>query len=242
MNVRLLPYEVADGPGNMARDEILLQTAVDNQIASLRFYGWSEATVSLGYFQPAAVRWSDRRLMHLPWVRRPTGGGTLVHDREVTYALALPPQSGWQAEGRWIVRMHDMVRAALGGLGARQLRLVEELRPSGAGLCFQQHSFGDLLSDGSKVAGSAQRKHRQALLQHGGILLAQSPHTPFLPGLQELEGVSVNAAQVQEAVAAEFAKTTGWAITPGAWTEDERRAAAQLIAVKYRSAWWNERR
>ena len=56
--IRLLPLEIADGPSNMAADEMLLESAAQG-VASLRFYGWSEATVSLGYFQPAAARLAD---------------------------------------------------------------------------------------------------------------------------------------------------------------------------------------
>src|SRR5262245_26411902 len=89
-HVRLLPYAVADGPHNMAADEALLGSAVAGT-ASLRFYGWSPPTLSLGYFQPEGVRRRDARLAGLPYVRRPSGGRTLVHDRELTYALALPP-------------------------------------------------------------------------------------------------------------------------------------------------------
>src|SRR5947209_7466749 len=69
--VRLLPFAAADGPRNMAADEVLLEAAVGGG-ASLRFYGWSEPTLSLGYFQPQSVRLSDPRLAGLPWVRRPT--------------------------------------------------------------------------------------------------------------------------------------------------------------------------
>ena len=50
--VRLLPFADADGPHNMAADEMLLETAGAGQ-ASLRFYGWSAPALSLGYF-PAA--------------------------------------------------------------------------------------------------------------------------------------------------------------------------------------------
>jgi len=242
MNVRLLPYDVADGPGNMARDEVLLQSAVENQLASLRFYGWSSATASLGYFEPAAGRLSDARLKELPWVRRPTGGGTLVHDGEVTYALALHPHSHWQAQGGWIPRIHTAICNALMALGVRQLAMVADIRPSGAGLCFQQHTLGDVLCQRSKVVGSAQRKHRQALLQHGGILLAQSPHTPALPGLLELAGVALNPLQVEAAVVAELAQATDWSLIPGAWTAEERRRVERLAEEKYCSASWNERR
>src|SRR5205814_9219218 len=93
---RLLPYAVADGPHNMAADEVLLESAAAG-IASLRFYGWSEATLSLGYFQPERLRHEDERLTGLPYVRRPSGGATLVHHHEVTYALALPAGPPWQS-------------------------------------------------------------------------------------------------------------------------------------------------
>ena len=47
--VRLLPFVVSDGPWNMAADEALLSSAIDDT-PSLRFYGWNCATLSLGYF------------------------------------------------------------------------------------------------------------------------------------------------------------------------------------------------
>ena len=69
--LRLFPYQVADGPHNMAADEVLLEAAVAG-VASLRFYGWSEPTVSLGYFQPRTAS-AAPCLAGLPWVRRPSG-------------------------------------------------------------------------------------------------------------------------------------------------------------------------
>src|SRR5262245_58709107 len=95
--IRLLPFAIADGPTNMAADEAMLLRAAEEGMASLRFYGWSPATLSIGYFQPAAIRLSDPRWATLPWVRRPSGGATLVHDRELTYALALPSGLPWQS-------------------------------------------------------------------------------------------------------------------------------------------------
>src|SRR5947208_2769793 len=143
---RLLPYTVADGPRHMALDEVLLRSA-QSGTASLRFYGWSEPTLSLGYFQSEELRHSDPVLAVLPYVRRPTGGATLVHHHEVTYALALPPGGPWHADGPWMPRMHGIIAAALAGLG-----LAGRVVPVGAGdagrhgdvLCFQQHTPGDL--------------------------------------------------------------------------------------------------
>src|SRR5262249_20087454 len=102
--VRLLPLEIADGATNMAADEVLLEGAVAGT-AALRFYGWSEPTLSLGYFQPESERHTDAQLSPLPVVRRATGGSALVHDHELTYALALPAGFDWQPKGvSWACR------------------------------------------------------------------------------------------------------------------------------------------
>ncbi|MCC6510024.1 MAG: hypothetical protein IT423_13035 [Pirellulaceae bacterium] len=69
----------------------------------------------------------------------------------------------------------------------------DEARPGQAGnrsqaafLCFQRRSCGDIVCEGSKVVGSAQRRLGASVLQHGSILCASSQHAPELPGLAEL--------------------------------------------------------
>jgi lipoyl(octanoyl) transferase len=240
MQVRLLPFEIADGPANMAADETLVVTAAETGTAALRFYGWSPATVSLGYFQPAAARLANPRLAALPWVRRPSGGATLVHDLELTYCLALRPGPPWQSGASWMTRMHGIIAHALRGLGAAT-RPVEEPRELGEVLCFQQQTPGDLLAGSAKVVGSAQRKYRRALLQHGSVLLERSPHTPELPGLAELTSARISPRQMAEAVAAAFARDTGWRLQETPWTEAELQRRVGR-AARYASSSWNERR
>jgi lipoate-protein ligase A len=242
MICRFLPYTVTDGATNMAADETLLHSAL-SEIASLRFYGWSEPTLSLGYFQPERLHREDPLLADLPFVRRPTGGDTLVHHYEVTYALALPPGAPWQGGEPWLPRLHAIIAAALAELGvAARLCGPGEQRQDEGPLCFRHFTTGDLLIDNAKVAGSAQRRHRGALLQHGAILLARSPHTPTLPGIRELTGRSLGVAETCGAVKAPFARQTGWILEDGDWTEDERRHLGELVAGKYTQDVWNRKR
>ncbi len=241
--MRLLPYAGADGATNMAADETLLRSAVDG-VASLRFYGWTPATLSLGYFQSSAVRHADTNLATLPFVRRPSGGATLVHHHEVTYALALPPGSPWQGGESWLVRMHRIISAALAELGLAGKVTLGGATPIKHGdvLCFQQYTQGDVLCGGNKVVGSAQRKHRQALMQHGSILLAQSEHTPALAGIRELSGVTLARVAVCGAILFAFAGATGWRVETSDWTDVEKKMTAELAAEKYATAAWNEKR
>jgi lipoate-protein ligase A len=238
--VRLLPFVVADGPWNMAADEALLTSAVDD-IASLRFYGWSRATLSLGYFQPAAPALSVSGLACLPWLRRPSGGAALVHHRELTYALALPPGPAWRppADG-WIWNFHDILRTALASLGI-VTNLCEQEQKNGEVLCFLHHTPGDLLLGECKIAGSAQRKRRGALLQHGSVLLGQSPFTPALPGIAELDGTVLSAETLISALIDALTHATGWTVEPGDWTAREVRAIEEVLS-RYGSSNWNNRR
>jgi lipoate-protein ligase A len=241
----LLPYAVAAGAANMAADEALLQTALAGT-PSLRFYGWSGPTVSLGYFQPEALRRENPRLGQLPYVRRPSGGGTLVHHHEVTYALTLPPGPPWQGGPTaqvWLKRMHEILAAALGDLGVTARPHTSSPEDEFLGpLCFRHFAAGDLLIGGLKVAGSAQRRHRGALLQHGAVLLAQSPFTPELPGILELTGRQLSTEEVCAAVRERFQRETGWGLQAGELTPGERQTVAELEAEKYAAQAWNRKR
>jgi lipoate-protein ligase A len=226
----------------MAADETLVRYAARGP--ALRFYEWTAATVSLGYFQPYRERNRDAALAALPWVRRPTGGGALVHHHELTYALAVPAASTGAEPSAWMRRMHLVLAEALGKLGVGLTMAVgaevEEKVP--AFLCFQQLTPGDLLCRGTKVVGSAQRRFREGLLQHGAILLERSEHAPALPGLRDLVGPALESAEIVEQVTQQFAALTGWIMEAGDWSEEEGTRIVELKADKYTQAAWNERR
>jgi lipoate-protein ligase A len=244
---------------NMAADEVQLHSALEGT-ASLRFYGWSPPTLSLGYFQSAEARLSDPLLAALPFVRRPSGGDTLVHDHELTYALALPPGAPWQSRASsWLARMHGIVAAALGdfGVAAELFDRSFSGRPrGGAGdnapprgqplneslLCFHRYTANDLILAGAKIVGSAQRKHRGALLQHGAILLERSAYTPSLPGIRELTGQNPDLELIAQAICREFTRHTAWPLVPSEWTQEQINKASEIAHAKYHSDTWNRKR
>ncbi len=239
LTLRRLPFVVAAGADQMALDEAMLASAADGNVASFRFYRWSEPTLSLGYFQPAAVR-----MPAVAWVRRASGGAAILHHHphELTYSFALPANAVGPLRGEnWICRVHHLLRDWLisRGIPAHAVACGEE-KKLGEGLCFLHHTPGDLTVNGAKVVGSAQRKLRGALLQHGTILLSQSPLTPQLPGLAEL-AKEVSADELMRGFVEEIQTGLGWTFVDGPWTDDEREAA-RTAAAKYRSSEWNGRR
>jgi lipoate-protein ligase A len=79
-------------------------------------------------------------------------------------------------------------------------------------------------------------------MQHGSILLAQSPHTPDLPGVAELTGCSLTPEAVAGALVTALAQTTGFHIEPGEWLASDEQVLRELVESRYTTAAWNERR
>ena len=209
------------GAWNMAVDEVLLTSAIETGDATLRFYQWSEPTVSLGYFQKEDEVLRERRLAQLPWVRRLSGGGTLVHDHELTYSLALPstqrlverPMELYGLVHRAFIEEFQRRGIELKLRGSTLRRSDEPL------LCFAREDEHDLVFLGHKVLGSAQRRRRGAMLQHGGLLLQASSVTPELCGLAdlfptlELTNLATDLSRVMARSLAERSETGS--LTPG---------------------------
>src|SRR5436190_8342495 len=89
----LLPFALRAPADNMALDEALLEFAATLGAPVLRFYGWTEAAATFGYFQKFADVQCMTKLR--PLVRRPTGGGLVPHDADWTYSLIFPPADSW---------------------------------------------------------------------------------------------------------------------------------------------------
>ncbi len=172
----------------MACDDAMLSLA-EKGIATFRIYLWREPALSLGYFQPAALRLPMGHPSPRSWARRSTGGEALLHHHEWTYAVALPPSHPLASQAASLpCRVHQGIAQGLVKLGYQAaLHEGEGFYREHSGLCFQHLTSGDLIVGGHKVMGSAQRKRKGALLQHGGLLLRQSEVEKRLPGLADLE-------------------------------------------------------
>ena len=87
MDARLITTEPASGAWNMGFDEAMLAWAGETGGTWLRFYQWTPATLSLGYFQSVRSREQHLESRELPVVRRASGGGAIVHHHELTYSF-----------------------------------------------------------------------------------------------------------------------------------------------------------
>jgi lipoate-protein ligase A len=260
---RLVVDAPAGGAWNMAVDEVLLDgVAAGTAPPTLRFYGWTPACLSLGYFQPLdAVDLDGCRALGVDIVRRPTGGRAILHDREVTYSVVLPA-SMLGHDGGVLPSYHRLSLALQDGL--RRLGVPATLAPATAApttalhgpACFDRPSAHEILLNGRKLVGSAQVRRNGAILQHGSILvepriasLVACLRLPGDSGSQRIEdGVAGLAevgeyapAQIAHAIAEAFAAQFGVRLIEAPLRPPERAAAQALAGSKYEAAGWTER-
>jgi lipoate-protein ligase A len=247
----------AAGAWNMAVDEALLEAAAAEGQCTLRFYQWAEPTLSLGYFQAYEDRQQHEASRRSAVVRRTSGGGAIMHDIDVTYSLAVPERHPLAAGRLWTYQaVHNALIEVLAGLeieaslfmpvshggpcnGLCNAPLEATKEPF---LCFQRRATGDVLVRGEKVAGSAQRRCRGAVLQHGSVLLARSAAAPELTGLKELTGRTILVEEFIQAWLERLSATLAIHWQCGGLSETHRRRADRLVAEKYGSAAWTKAR
>ncbi len=184
------------GGWNMACDEWLLQRAIEADEISLRFYCWDQPTLSLGYFQEKIGGELPERFVQLPKVRRLSGGGAILHDQELTYSFAIPATHPLASAP---VKLYSIVhRAIIDALATQnvttQMRGKDEKEMDGRFLCFLRGDCHDLTINSHKILGSAQRRRKGAILQHGSLILKQSSHAPEVPGISELSNVTIDVS------------------------------------------------
>ena len=188
----VLPYAVADGARNMAVDEAMLELAAGGSTL-LRFYGWEPWCLSLGRHQTAPDRLLGRSPAELrpgvDAVRRPTGGRSVFHGPEITYAFACPARA-WGGPRAVLQTVHRALAEGLRAVGVpldttqgddAEARLSAASRISAAS-CFRDPAPGELTVRGRKLVGSAQCRRRGSVLQHGSILLEDRQRLGDLDG------------------------------------------------------------
>ena len=162
---------------NMAIDEAVLETAVG---PTIRFYRWRSPALSFGYFgkfSDVAIYAAERDL-----VRRWTGGGIVFHGDDLTYSIVIPANDPVFDESSIAVyeKIHLALCEALNGIGTQAVvagdtdpgGLVDGIRAavSASGYnCFANPVRADIMINGRKIAGAAQRRTRRGLLQQGSI-------------------------------------------------------------------------
>ncbi len=260
---RFIESAPLDGPGNMALDEALLSSfdpAVSPPV--FRLYGWAPPAFSVGRYQDPEKTLDPGRCREagIAVVRRMTGGGIIYHADEITYSIVC---------AQWHVPCARSVKETFRKLCSFLLSAYRKLGLdpgfavdrdlSGAmlgrrtALCFSGKEEYDIIVEGRKIGGNAQRRLRNVIFQHGSIPLSnclaeamccvRENERPALPGhgtvsLGEL-GVNTDTGTLKNILAGSFGNCLEASLTPSAPGEAELRTMEHLRETKYSSVSWN---
>jgi lipoyl(octanoyl) transferase len=175
---QLILDPAAPGSVNMETDLKLFHDHENGLIPStLRIYSWQPRCISVGYSQ------DPDSWIEAGWeiVKRATGGGVVFHNEaEVTYSLVTALDDPLLPKG--LIPSYKKISAAivqalaLIGIAAEISKQSVENRALNVGLCFSVPAEYEIVVNGKKIVGSAQKRGKKSLLQQGSIFVRPTPH------------------------------------------------------------------
>lgn len=178
MKWRVIDSGFNDGKTNMQIDLQLAESCKSDE-AFLRFYRWRPYCISLGANQKIEeINLFKLNEDKLDFVFRPTGGRAILHAEELTYSVIYPLIDQLSFRNLY----HNINLALIKGLSNYDVILssleMENVQPNFrekynepiGTLCFAFPAKSEIKFNGKKLVGSAQKKLRNSVLQHGSIL------------------------------------------------------------------------
>jgi lipoate-protein ligase A len=257
MEWRLITEERLGGPRAMAFDEVAAETVASGGPATVRLYRWTPSTVSLGYGNDAdVVDWDYCSAAGIDVTRRQTGGGAIYHDTtgDVAYSIIAPESAFPGGVTDSYRKLLEPVVAAFESVGADVGFADADAPALWQPVCYLRalDPAHDLVApDGRKVAGNAQYRTRNVIVQHGSLTFESDPEGHLAPFADppisaaafadRVCGVTDIVPGLDRSTFVDRLETelAAWAdAEPGEWTGAETDRAAELCDRKYDDDGW----
>lgn len=168
--------------GHMLRDAELLRSLTPFSPSYLHHYEWAADSLTYGYFI------KPEQLLNLEQVsrdgiqmaRRPTGGGLLFHLSDLAFSVLVPASHPWYSVNplqNYAVINQVVLQTVEQWIGAKlAIQLASEERNEGrSSFCMAHTTRYDLVFQGRKIGGAAQRRTCDGLLHQASLCLAPPP-------------------------------------------------------------------
>ena len=262
---RIIDTGSLDPFANMAFDEAILRGYRSHSSPpTLRIYGWSEPGLSFGYSQdPQNDLDIDRcRMEAMPFVRRITGGGIILHGKELTYSLVCSKEDlGLPAS---IVSSYKIICSFLisfyNALGIKTQfacdAQADETLGRASAICFAAKEKYDIVQNGRKIGGSAQKRSKSIIFQHGSIPFNfnKGRASSFLRAkeikggeggatcLDDILGENMIEQEAPKLLRKAFINSFDVKAEDRGFSDEEKEIFTNLKTLKYESADWNYNR
>lgn len=173
----------------------------------LSVYQWEPQCISIGYSQKTDAEIDAGKAQRLGWdiVNRPTGGGIVFHNiHEVTYSLVMPIDALPGGLIPSYIKISEVIVEVLKRIGiAAEIQSSRskaqnnlQVQNQKSQLCFSYPAEYEIVHNGKKLVGSAQKRGKRALLQQGSIFVARIPDEAF--SVLKREHDVIDAVSIEE--------------------------------------------
>ncbi len=184
---------------NMRIDREMLDQLNDQPV--IHFYEWEHPSITHGYFIKPEKFLNLERLKQrgIDIARRPTGGGIVFHLWDLAFSVLVPAKSSLFSTATLenYALVNKCVQNAVVSLIGEDLEMIKDDAPKMTeqcgSFCMARPTRYDVVLNGRKIAGAAQRKMKQGFLHQGTISL-------FQPDLELIEDVLLPDTGVLEAM------------------------------------------
>ena len=259
---------ILDGPRdafmNMAIDEAIFTHAREEHSGpTLRFFQWEKPSISFGYAVKVEKELNIHhcRQQNIPIVRRITGGGVVFHQCDITFSLIFPQDIVPDGESvldsyKFINQIFILGLKSFGITGnfydmSRQKGDMAE----GENVCFIKPTQYDVIYEGKKLVGNAQRRKKNYILNHGSLLFSND-YMKLLPCLnvanpekmtenaitiESIMGKNAGREDVIKSIMEGFVKKLGIIFVQESISPAEQEYAERYYQEKYSTYQWNFR-
>lgn len=197
MRYEILIAEAARAEIIMERDSALLQSLRENPRCVFHFYDWEKPSATYGYFIDPDRYFNREGLARrqLELARRPTGGGIIFHTCDLAFSVLIPsthPCYSLNPLENYAL-INRAVLEAISVFIARPLDLLPEGPLSGTdkdAFCMATPTRYDVMLEGRKVGGAAQRRMKQGYLHQGTIALGLPDEEFLMDVLRGADGLA----------------------------------------------------
>ncbi len=229
---RFIDNDRALAKENMAIDEALFSCFDTNSQVIFRLYNWF-SSVSIGISQTFA----DKPMIIDDFAKRMTGGGTLFHGHDISYSIIIPAfflekytvKESYEKICSFLLLFYKKI-----GLNAYFAKDDKSIKLSKNSFCQNGFEPYDVLVDGKKIGGNAQRRGKNIIFQHGSIALFKHKSIKENIGLSlEDFGIKLSIKEAKENLQNSFIEVFNVELKPSIISKKEQKMKETLLKEKY---------
>lgn len=215
---------------NSNLDNALFKAFNNDSLPVLRLYSWQNS-ITFGVSQNPSDYVTLLEEYENNFAKRITGGGVLFHGHDISYSLIIPAtyiQNKGVKETYELICSFILTFYASFGLKANFAKDVKEIALSKSQFCQVGFEAYDIIINGQKIGGNAQKRAKNVIFQHGSIPLTTVKKDERYGASLKDFSININFNEAVDALKKAFEKTFNAQLIDSNLDENEQNIYNEL--------------